>query len=494
MRRVKWIFAAAFVTGCQSSEPVPLAPGHTAGLSYPGLKRAPDAMPAGGVVQQAGSVEPRRDEPAGSAEEPIDLAAALRLAGVDNPAINLARERVRESLADQLAARSVILPHLAVGGNFRAHNGPLQTSGSTIADVKLQSLDVGFGTGAIGGGTATIPGVRLFAHLGDAAYEPLAAKQRLAARTGESAAVQNQVLLEVAIAYFDLIAAEARFEILKASEAELAAVAKVAKDFADAGQGIRADANRAAVNRDLVARQLAQAEGMRAAASARLARLLNLDPAVRLRTPGGPVEWVRLIDEDADVESLIATATENRPEVAVQSAVIQAARTRVKQEKARPFLPVLSVGFSAGGMSGGRGADDYSAMRARTDFDAFAVWNMQNLGFGNRARVRTADAAVGQAVALYEGTVNRIRREVATAQADAQAASRQITFARSALAAAEDGYKLEGERIRQGQGRPIETLDSFRQLLDARLEFLRSIVAFNAAQFRLFAALGNTPH
>jgi outer membrane protein TolC len=49
-------------------------------------------------------------------------------------------------------------------------------------------------------------------------------------------------------------------------------------------------------------------------------------------------------------------------------------------------------------------------------------------------------------------------------------------------------------RIKQGGPyRPIEVLDSFRQLLDSRQELLRAVVAFNIAQFRLFVAVGNTP-
>jgi outer membrane protein TolC len=504
MRVAKWALAAALAAGCQSEERVPLAPGHTNGMSYPGLaqrdepgERAAGFTPAG-ARGSSNEEHARRDEPGGSSvqpatEEPIDLGVALRLAGVDNPTINLARERIRESLSDQLAARSLLLPHLVVGGNYRDHRGKTQGADGLIQNVNLQSVYFGSGAVAVGSNPATIPGVRLFAHLGDAVYEPLAARQRVAARTSDAAAVQNRVLMDVAIAYFDLIASEARLDILKTSEAEVAGIAKITNDFADAGQGIRADAKRADSNRDLVARQVALAEGQVAAASARLCQLLNLDPALRLRTPGGPVEWMRLTDEDADLESLIATATANRPEVAVQSAVIQVAQTRVKQEKTRPFLPIISVGFSAGGMGGGTSSSDFAAMKGRSDFDAFAVWNVQNLGFGNVARVRAAGATVGQAIALYDGTVNQVRREVTSAQAEAQAANRQMAFAKTSLLAAEEGYKLERERIRQGQGRPIEVLDSFRQLLDARLEFLRSIVAFNTAQFRLFTALGNTP-
>ena len=50
------------------------------------------------------------------APETIDLGAALRLAGIDNPTINLARERTQEALAGQLAARTLLLPSINAGG------------------------------------------------------------------------------------------------------------------------------------------------------------------------------------------------------------------------------------------------------------------------------------------------------------------------------------------------------------------------------------------
>jgi outer membrane protein TolC len=123
----------------------------------------------------------------------------------------------------------------------------------------------------------------------------------------------------------------------------------------------------------------------------------------------------------------------------------------------------------------------------------YAVWTFQNLGAGNRARSEAADARVGQAVAHLQTDVNRIRQEVATAQADARAAARQLEIVRPALNEAEEGYPLEKLRIREGQGRPIELIDSFEQLLEARLEVIRATVVFDAAQFRLFVALGSNP-
>ncbi|HEX4606677.1 MAG TPA: TolC family protein [Urbifossiella sp.] len=515
--------------GCRSADPAPAPLPQPNTALYPGLRStapAPVILPgesgarsvrpvvapvavtasAPGRVLRAEAIE-RKGPPAApgpdlppppapaDAVETIDLGVALRLAGVDNPTVNLARERVREALAGQLLARSLLLPNINIGGNYRFHSGPLEDDPGEFRNINLQSLYLGFGAGAVGTNPAAVPGVRLFAHLGDAVYEPLAARQRVTARRSDAQAVQNQILLDVAVAYLDLVGAEARLDILGRAETQATEVARVTAEFARTGQGAPPDANRAEARAELIRRQLRQAEGAVAAAAARLARLLNLDPSVRLRSPGGTVDQIRLLPEDTDLEELLATAARSRPELVAWAAAIQEARTRVRQEQMRPLAPTVSAGFSAGLFGGGGtlAPSNFGPLNGRSDFDLVAVWNVQNLGLGNRARVRAADAGVGLAVAGYDAALNQVRREVAAAQADAQAAAQQIRVARAAVADAEDGYKREAERVRRGEGRPIEALDSLRLLLDARQELLFAVVAFDVAQFRLFVGTGSTP-
>jgi outer membrane protein TolC len=420
----------------------------------------------------------------------------LRLAGVGNPTINLAREVVREALAGQLAARSLLLPSVNIGGNLRLHTGALLSSGGIVRTPDLQSLFLGAGAGVAGTGTPSVPGVRLFAHLGDAVYEPLAARQRVQVRQGEAQAVQNAVLLDVATAYLDLVGAEARLDILRRGETDLTELVRLTVAQAKAGQGRIADANRAAANLELLRREIGQCEEDLAVASARLSGLLSLDPSVGLRSPGGSVMPFRLLPEETETEALVAEALRSRPEVFARSAAIAEAQTRVRQEKVRPFLPTVIAGYSYGGFGGGSNlvTTEFSSLQSRNDFDVAAVWTFQNLGFGNAARVRRANAGTGTAIASYDAIANQIAREVAEAVAGARAAATQMATAEGALATAEDGFALEMSRIKQaGPVRPIEVLDSFRQLLDTRQQLLRAVIAFNIAQFRLFVAVGRTP-
>jgi outer membrane protein TolC len=433
---------------------------------------------------------------AGPAEaETIDLTVALRLAGVDNPTINLAREQVREALADLLGARSLLLPTVNVGGNYHLHNGILQSSSGGLRNLNSQSLYLGAGAAAVGSGSAAFPGVRLFAHLGDAVYEPLAARQRVSARRSDAQAVQNHTLLEVSVAYLDLVEAEARLEILRQGETDVDEVVRVTKSFADRGQGRQGDADRTAARAELLRQELRQAEGEVAVTSARLCELLNLDPSMRLRTPGGAILPVRLIPEDTNLEMLVTEGVRNRPELVARSAEILEAQLRVRQEQVRPWVPLVSVGYSGGAFGGGSNlaTSDFGPMKGRSDFDVYAVWTVQNMGFGNRARVRRADGVVGQSIASYDRELNQVRREVSEALAQARAAARQMELSTASVANATQGFKLETERIQMGQGRPIEVLDSFNQLLTARQELVRAVIEFNTAQFRLYVAVGSSP-
>src|SRR5262245_2597898 len=84
---------------------------------------------------------------------PIDLASALKLAGVQNPEILLARERVIEADAERQLAAARFLPSINAGTNFDAHTGPLQRSNGTILKVNRESLYLGLGANAVGAGT-----------------------------------------------------------------------------------------------------------------------------------------------------------------------------------------------------------------------------------------------------------------------------------------------------------------------------------------------------
>jgi outer membrane protein TolC len=437
-----------------------------------------------------------------SATNTLDLGTALRLAGVDNPTINLARETIREALAQQFRARVMLVPDVNIGGNYHYHTGTVQSSSGLITSVNDQSLYMGAGALAVASGTTAIPGLWLAAHLGDAIYEPLAARENVSDRQATSIAVQNAVMGDVVTAYLRLVGSEARLEVIRRAHVEGDEVVRLSAEFAKVGLGRPSDANRARSFNDLVERERYAAEEEVEVASAQLCRLLNLDPSNHLRTPGASLEPFRVFYEDTDAEALIARALKARPELAARYANLREAEVRVRQEKIRPYLPSVFIGVSTGAFGGESSVvnQGFTQLAGRTDIDAVAVWKVQNLGFGNRARVREMKATVVEAVAEYESTRNRIRSEVIEALADARSAAQKVEIARRAVRNSSEGFRLDLDRIKGGAGvdlkfvaRPIELLDSFDQILESRQALVAAVAAFDIAQFRLFVAVGSNP-
>jgi outer membrane protein TolC len=438
--------------------------------------------------------------PAAAKELLIDLPTALQLAETENPTIALGRQAIVEAVALQTGARGMLLPTLNAGTNYHLHQGVLQTSFGLIRNLNEQSLYVGGGARTLAAETVAIPAVRIFSHLGDALFAPLAAAQVVCSRSADSTAIANATLLSVAKCYLDLAMAESSLDAIHQGEDSMRVVVLATAAFAKAGQGREGDFNRARTDALLLHAEEQSLQEDVAVASAELSRMLHLDPSIRLRTQPGALEMVQLIDPDYHLEDLVQLAFAARPELAARSADIAAAQYRVRQEVTRPFLPVISIGFSGGAFGGGSNRQDlgvpafWQTFGGRTDFDAMAVWSLQNLGMGNMALQKRSRADRELAVAARGLTANRIAREVGDAWAAVEAKKRQVFLARQRLEVAIDGAREELERTRSGEGLPIEAINSVNLLGESGRALVEAIGGYDLAQFQLFVAVGQTPH
>src|SRR4029079_8206328 len=84
---------------------------------------------------------------------------------------------------------------------------------------------------------------------------------------------------------------------------------------------------------------------------------------------------------------------------------------RLNREKYAPLVPSMLLGASYGGFGGGVG-DAVADFNDRTDFDAVAVWQVRNLGFGERAAQESACARIQQARFREVQVMDQIAREV----------------------------------------------------------------------------------
>jgi outer membrane protein TolC len=430
----------------------------------------------------------------------IDLPTALQLAESQNPSIALGRQAIVEAVALQTLARGLMLPTLNAGSNYHLHQGVLQTSFGEIRNLNEQALYVGGGARTLAAETVLVPAVRIFSHLGDAIYAPLAAGQIVSSRSADSIAIANAMLLAVVERYLELAMAEASLDAIHQGEDSMRIIVLATAAFARAGQGREGDFKRARADALLLHAEEQDLQEQAAIASVELSRVLHLDPSTRLRTQPGALEMVQLVDPTLSVEQLVQMALTARPELAARAADIAAANYRVQQEATRPLFPVISVGFSGGAFGGGSNRQDlgvpafWQTFGGRTDFDVMAVWSMQNLGAGNLALQKRSRAERDQAIAARGLVANRIAREVGDAYAKVESRRRQVDFARERLQSAIAGAREEIDRTRGGEGLPIEAINSVNLLGEAGRALVAAVGGFDMAQFELFVAIGQTPH
>lgn len=419
----------------------------------------------------------------------INLPTALSLISGDHPAVGLARWRVQEAYARVDQADALWLPSLQAGLSFHRHDGNYQASNGSIVDVNRSSFQYGLGAGATGAGTTPRPGLRAQFHLADALFEPEIARRTAWANGHAEQAVVNRQMLSVAVAYTELLNARQQQRIVEQSRARVATIAQLTADFAAAGQGLQADADRMDTELTLIDARLVGNRETVELASSRMAHALSADPSRRIVPMDVALVPLELQTSLHDRAAAIQTGLRMRPELKEAQALVSAACQRYQQQKTAPLVPSLLLGFSAGEFGGGVGST-LDSIDGRYDLDAVMTWEVRNLGFGERAARRSAESRVQQAMFEKLQRMDDVAREVSDAFTQIHFRRERMLVTQRAIETAQNSYSRNLDRIRDGQGLPLEVLQSVQALEDAQRAYAESVAAFNTAQFQLQWALG----
>lgn len=433
--------------------------------------------------------------PAGSQGTPlpVTLPTALTLTNANPLDIQIADERVRAASAQLDRAKVLWLPNLNFGVDYFRHDGQIQDIVGTVFTTSRSSFLLGAGPQAV-------------VSVSDAVYAPLAARQVARAAQADARTVRNDTTLAVAVAYFNVQQARGEVagavESLRRAEDLVARAEKLAPDLAP-----EVEINRAKTEAARRRQAVETAYERWQVSSADLTRLLRLRPGTLVEPAEEPSLAVNLIEPGTPVDDLIAIGLTYRPELESHQAIVQAALVRVKQEKRRPYYPTLAVrgvGSNtpglAGGYFGGGVNDDVQNFGPRFSVDLQAVWEFQNLGFGNRALVREREADSRRALLELLRTQDMVTAEVVQAHAQVERATRRMKAAEdgvtNAAATAEKNLQGLGQTKRVGEQlvlvfRPQEAVAAVSALDQAYRDYYQAVGDHNRAQFRLYRALGH---
>lgn len=406
----------------------------------------------------------------------INLESALRLAGAQNLAVALARERVREARAVQDQDRQALYPWLAPGLGYRRHDGNLQDIVGDVFNASKQS-----GTAALGLIAQVEPG--------EAIYRSLASRQQVRAAEAGEDAERRLALFRAAAGYLDLCRAAAAVTATEEATRIAADFLRQVQEAVAAGLAFAGEVPRAEVEWERSRNLALQAREQVRLTSARLSQVLHLPPALELQPDLAEFVPVVLVETNRSLDSLVAAALQSRPELRQTDAQILAARERRKGVTTGPWIPTLGAGVTVGGLVGGRNSefgsgDDYQ------DYTVGLSWRLGPGGLGDRARIRAADSRVRRAELEREQAREEITREVVEAHVRTGSLAGRLALAGRTLAAAQKLWDLTRARREFGTGAVLETVEAERELTRTRLEHLATVAEHNRAQWELWRVAG----
>jgi outer membrane protein TolC len=452
----------------------------------------PPAFGAAPPPPPALALEPPPLEPTDRAF-PINLATALRLSDARPLIVAAAQAGVWIAEAQLTRAKVLWIPTFTFATDYYRHDGGAPDFNKGVMTVQ----DFNYFYGGVG--------LNQYVNLTDAIFEPLAARQVLSARHQDIQSAKNDSLMMTADSYFRVhqyrgMYAGALYNVERGHEL-IVRISELSKELVptvevDRAKNFVADLQQRAVS----AREQWRVE------SARLTRVLRLDP----RSVIVPLEHdhtqISLIDPARPLEDLMPIALSNRPEIASRQALLAAAELRVRREKMRPLLPIAMLnGLQAPGMYTQAGIfalgpnASLNNWVGRDDISFQLIWQLENFGIGNLAKVKNQRSAESQAIIDLRNSQDKVAAEVTQAQARLQSAAARVVQADRALRTGIITFQgnLEGigqtrrlENVLVLVNRPQEAVYALDLLSIAFNEYFMSVSDYNRAQFELFHAMG----
>ncbi|MGH9144915.1 MAG: TolC family protein, partial [Vicinamibacterales bacterium] len=412
------------------------------GVGTPTTPTAAWAPPANAIPPP---VAPASDVVLPPAGAPLELAQIADLALSNNPLTRTTWLQARISEANLGSARAAYLPAIDLDASLsRARTTPGAPAVTPLSGPTL-SLDY-----------------LLFDFGGRSATSEAARQTLIAANFTHNQAIQD-VILHVEQAYYDYLDAKA----LLTAQAATIKERKTSLDSADA----RHNAGVATIADVLQARTAsAQAQLTYETIEGNLRRLqgtiateMGLPASTPFEAGDLPQDVPAQLVSDA-VESLIARAVADRPDLAAARATVEGARARVQVVRAQG-MPSIGIGASVGPYFTS-GFNQHSTLYSA----GISLHVPLFTGFRNTYDIRAAEAETRLAGENARGLEQQIDLQVWTSYYALQTAMKRLTTSRDLLRDASESADVARGRYRSGIGSILDLLTAESALENARAE------------------------
>jgi outer membrane protein len=310
-------------------------------------------------------------------------------------------------------------------------------------------------------------------------------------------------------AYLDLAYARRNVEVVKETLFLARDQARITQIRIDVGASAPLDILQPRVQIATTEETLVSAVASVRDAEDRLRALLNL-PQEEWDRPIVPTDDVAYTPVEVNFDQAVATALRNRPEMEQQRLTTDTRRITALYTRNQTLPAVdLKLGYGVAGVAGrtldvdaagnpivvsSTGFNNAVSQLFSQDFPSWSVgfsFGYPLMNIAARANARAAELDLEQSQATELQTRQNIAVEVRAAARAIETFARTIAASRAAREAAERNVEAERKRYENGMTTNFQVLEVQRQLSDARVRELFSLVGYNKAVAAYHRAIGD---
>ncbi len=291
---------------------------------------------------------------------------------------------------------------------------------------------------------------------------------------------KDEVILETARDYYELLRAKISIEIQLKNLYERTAQLKLTQTLMEAGLGTRFDVIRSKGEQALAEQNLMAALNNFRTNQAKLANIMGIEVNTHLFPIENEVTPFVLIDEALGVDELFRVAEFSRDDVKAQENKIKT----LKEEKHKvytDFVPRPRITYQ-GQFQGTARAGVYgnNVLGAYLDVPIGS-----RLGVGTITKANSIQAQIDAQTHSLEVLLRNIRQDIIANYYKAQILKDRIEIAKRQVEYASDSVKLAELRLDAGEGILIDVIQAQTIKNNARIELLSTIVDYNINQIQL---------
>lgn len=403
--------------------------------------------------------------------ESLSIAQAVDMATRQSPSLAAAREDVAVARAAVTQARAQTAPRVEADYNLAAGPGMIMPGPST----QLMSVsDVGQEKAQDFKGILQWPiytGGRLQAEIA-----------RAQANTGVATAgletTRRNVILEVQRRYYGALQAAALTQVAREALAQAQEELRVAEVRFAAGKIPRVDLLRAQAEAADRTRQLIAAQNAETIALAELKTSMGISPQSKITF----TDTLAYAAPTETLETSLAAAAANRPELRANEQQIAAQRAGVRAARAE-YRPSIYLNLAADLRVPGDDNDP-----SGVTILASAALPVLDAGL-RRGRVQEAQAMLRRAEATRQQTRLTVALDVTRAFSNLQAADAMVKASEAAVTQSQEAYSIAQLRYTSGKGTYLELLDARTALVHAQTNRITALAQYNTARAELARAV-----